>query len=171
MATYINGNAFRVDFVLWRKDISSYFWHSYFLHPLEKALQLDTARFIHSSAFAFTIVISSYVVSLFLGIANIYFLTAYYVLLLAILTYRQYAKTLQESEPLVGKHYSFFFSSSKIRVVDNLDKSQTEISLADVLRLDENRSMIIIYTNGDDFILPKRVLSREQVDSIRMILG
>lgn len=166
-ATYINGNTFRVDFILWRKDIVSYFWHSYFFAPFRNVTKTETQRFIHALGYASLLTGSVMLASSILHIENFFFLAIYFPIVIFILIMSHYRKTIQSSQPLVGRHYSFHLDNNRIKIIDNQSKEEATIDGTEIISIGEKKNMLIIYTKKDEYILPKRVLTPGQIASIR----
>lgn len=165
-ATYINGNAFKVDFVLWKKDIVSYFWHAYFFHPLQYLTKTDNKRFIHAVGYALLLSICLLIAAKVLKIENWLFMSIYFPTLLGISMYNHFNKTIKASETLVGRHYSFKLDAGQMTIIDNHSFEEVVIDSSDILSIAEKQDMLIIYTKGDEYIIPTRVMSDSQIESV-----
>lgn len=165
-ATYINGNTFQVEFILWKKDIVSYFWHAYFFHPLEYLKRQDSKRFLHAIAYSSLLCISLLIASFILNLNSYPFLILYFPFVTGILMYNHYRKTIQTSKPLLERHYSFVMEPNEMRIMDNHSKEEVIIASNDILSIAEKKDMIIIYTHTDEYIIPTRVLEDSQIESV-----
>ncbi len=165
-ATYINGNAFKVDFILWKKDIVSYFWHAYFFHPLEYLKKTETKRFLHAFGYAMLMTSLLLVAASILNILNPFFFALYFPSLILILIMKHYRSTLKSSQTLLGRHYTFILGNNRMNIVDSKTSEETKIDASDILSIGEKDDMLIIYTKEDEYILPTRVLTDSQIESV-----
>ncbi len=165
-ATYINGNAFKVDFILWKKDIVSYFWHAYFFHPIEYLKKTETKRFFHAVGYALVLTASLLVAAIYLNILNPLFFAVYFPSFILIMMVRHYRSTLKSSQTLMGRHYTFILENNQMKIIDSKTEDEIIIDAAEILSIGEKEDMLIIYTKVDEYILPTRVLTDSQIASV-----
>jgi FlaA1/EpsC-like NDP-sugar epimerase len=165
-ATYINGNAFKVNFILWKKDIVSYFWYSYFFHPIEYLKKTETKRFFHAVVYAILMTVCLFVVANLLDIHNYLFFAVYFPSIILIMVARHYIRALHSTQTLMGRHYSFILEDNQMKIIDSKTNEEIVIDGFDILSIGEKEDMLIIYTKEDEYILPTRVLTDSQIESV-----
>ncbi|MCX7996736.1 MAG: hypothetical protein N2691_03170 [Patescibacteria group bacterium] len=169
--TYINGNTFTVDFVLWKRDISSYVRHAFFQLAPEIILRTRTVRFIHSLLFAVLVTGSVLFASELLGISNLLFLSIYFPVFLAFVVVTQYRRLYTAKSAMQGEQLIFCLEPGKMTFRRVGERHRTVLTAADIIAVVHKDDMIIITTRDDEYMLPTRALSVGQIESIKAFAG
>ena len=169
-ASYINGNNFSVDFMLWPKDISSYFWNTYIYYTSPSFLGIRFGAFVRNALISLFCTFLLIWVANVLEIGNAYYPFFFFAFLMTYATYEEYLKTFKQSQQLVGKHFTYSLKSTFMTIRDNNENQEYVIAREDIESITEKRDMLIIFTNSVEYVLPKRVLTRSQVQSVLSFL-
>lgn len=165
-ATYINGNSFKVNFVLWKRDITSYFRHTYFYPSLHSLWQSQSNHFVHSLGFAFFVTLAVAFTSRYLGLQNQLLLLAYFPVLVILSIWNHYRKTVTTAAPIVGKHYIVELNPGFLRIKETEGSMETVLAPTDVSEVVEKEDMVIVYTKDDSYFIPTRVLNDGHIESL-----
>lgn len=166
-ATYINGNTFKVGYTLWRRDIESYFRHTYFSHPAAVIFRTKTIRFAHSMLFTGLLTIAVFAVSYFVGLQDQPFIFLHAPVMLVMIAWARYRHTLEKKSPVLDKQLMFCLDRNRITIRNQTLKSIIEIRPRDIISIAEKPDMIILYTQEDEYVIPTRALTQGQIESLR----
>lgn len=169
-ASYINGNNFSVDFMLWPKDISSYFWNTYIFYRTQSFLGIRFGAFIRNALISLFCTLLLVLVANVLKIGNAYYPFFFFAFLMTYATYEEYLKTFDNSKQLVGKHFTYSLKTTHMTIRDNNENQEYVIPREDIESIVEKNDMLIIFTRTVEYVLPKRVLTRNQVQSVLTFL-
>lgn len=169
-ASYINGNTFSVDFMLWPKDISSYFWNTYIFYSSQSIFSIRFGAFLKNALICLFCTVLLVLVANVLQIGNVYYPFFYFAFLMTYATYEEYLKTFEQSKKLVGKHFTYSLKANYMTIRDNNENEEYVIHRDDIDSIVDKYDMIIIFTRTVEYVVPKRVLTRSQVQSIMSFL-
>lgn len=169
-ASYINGNSFSVDFMLWPKDITSYFWNTYVFYRTPSFLGIRFGAILKNLFICLFCTALLVLVANVLSIGNAYYPFFFFAFLMTYATYEEYLKIYEHSQRLIGKHFTYSLKSTFMTIKDNVENQEYVIHRDDIESIVEKNDMLIIFTHTIEYVIPKRVLTRGQIQSVLSFL-
>jgi hypothetical protein len=165
-AKYINGNSFSVVFMLWPRDLAAIFRHTYVMHPASSLARPMFGPFFRNAAIAAGV---SLVVSLLaerLSAMFPLFYPVYFLGFLMALSYISYRTYMKEAEETMQKPVEITLNRNEIVFQDVENGATAIMRREDVEEIVDSRDAIFLRSMGRDFIVPKRVLTPDQKESL-----